>query len=166
MLASATWKTYLIPVLNIEISCPPTFVVKKSEEVFATSHFNLFCFWLIYWSIQELKKEDDIVVLAFSDISSVLSIGGIVIAVLQIFKVADNTKTYKEACEKTISTVLNNKLCDTILPSAVSTNLLIYGGLLPKMLPVETVILSYIPICNLATLLTDINVNKVTVALP
>ena len=69
----------------------------------------LFCFWLIYKSVHELKKDDDLVILVFSDVSSVMSIGGLIIAVLQIFKVANNTKTYQEAYEKTMATVINNE---------------------------------------------------------
>ena len=54
------------------------------------------------------KQEDDIPTILLTAISSIFSIGGLIIAVLQIFKVSTNTKTYKEAYDRTIELVNNN----------------------------------------------------------
>jgi len=69
----------------------------------------LFCVYLIYKTVTHLKKDDDVIVFIISDVSSVFSIGGLIIAVLQIFKVSSNTKTYKEAYDKTLSVIKNNE---------------------------------------------------------
>jgi hypothetical protein len=67
------------------------------------------CIYLVYRGIQIKKADDDVLILSISIISSVVSIGGLIIAVLQIFKVASNTKIYKEAYDKTIEKVTNNE---------------------------------------------------------
>jgi hypothetical protein len=84
---------------------------KDSFDIFSIITLIISIAACIYLSIRAInisKSGDDIVNILLTIISSVFSIGGLIIAVLQIFKVSSNTKTYKEAYDRTIKAVTSN----------------------------------------------------------
>jgi len=65
--------------------------------------------WFLIGRAVHTDPQADAVNLIVSNISSVFSISGLVIAILQIFKVSRNSRVYKEAYDKAIRAVTNNE---------------------------------------------------------
>ena len=72
------------------------------------------CWLVVQRLLANTKQSDDTVILMVNGISSVFSISGLIIAILQIVKVSSNTSVYKIAFDNAIETVTNNE-CISLL---------------------------------------------------